>query len=93
MKYQFQLRITARDTSSTPQTATATVTIAVNRNSRPSFVDPARYVFSPSETVSVYESLFQVSATDPDSAVSFSLGENIYFCISDYYFMKEFKTF
>nr|XP_034314272.1 protocadherin Fat 4 isoform X3 [Crassostrea gigas] len=64
----YVLRITARDTSSTPKTATATVTITVNRNSRPSFIDPARYVFSPSETVNVYESLFQVSATDPDSA-------------------------
>lgn len=66
----FQLRITARDTSSSPQTATATVTIAVNRNTRPFFLNQGQYTFSPSEAVDVYDSLFQVSASDPDSSVS-----------------------
>ncbi|XP_062579030.1 protocadherin Fat 3-like [Saccostrea cucullata] len=64
---EYVLRVIARDTSATPQSATATVTVSVNRNTRPQFVDPARFVFSPSEARAVYDSLFVVSATDPDS--------------------------
>lgn len=61
-----------RDTSANPLSATATVTINVDRNTKPRFIEPAKFTFSPSEAVSVYDSLFTVSATDSDSPVSIS---------------------
>lgn len=60
----------AADTSSDPMQSTATVTVSVNWNNQPSFVNPNTYSREISEGISVLETILKVVGRDIDSNVS-----------------------
>ncbi|XP_060080745.1 protocadherin Fat 4-like, partial [Ylistrum balloti] len=75
----YVLRVIVRDTSATPKSATATVTININRNDPPSFVSPFGYEVEISEAIPIFSNIITVSATDPDPPTSFNSKLSYYF--------------
>ncbi|KAL5018741.1 hypothetical protein ScPMuIL_004463 [Solemya velum] len=77
----YVLFVIAADISSDPMSSTATVTVSVNWNSQPSFINPNTYNRDVSEGVPVLETILQVFGQDSDSDTTLN-GQLEYFIVN-----------